>query len=63
MNQHIKYRIDPTKYYYEYKIIRGKSLFKYRSDECSENEYIERSIFHFIKNNPKLIKRELKNNK
>jgi len=63
MNQHLKYRMDPTQHYYEYKLIWGKSIFKYESEKCSEKEYIERSIFHFIKNNPKVIKKELKNNK
>ena len=55
--------MDPTQHYYEYKLIWGKSIFKYESEKCSEKEYIERSIFHFIKNNPKVIKKELKNNK
>ena len=63
MNQHIKYRMDPTQHYYEYKLIQGKSIFKYDNKGCSEKEYIERSIFHFIKNNAKVIKKELKNNK
>ena len=42
--------MDPTQHYYEHKLIWGKSLFKYDNKGCSEKEYIERSIFHFMKN-------------
>ena len=55
--------MDPTQHCYEYKLIQGKSIFNYESEKCSEKEYIERSIFHFIKNNAKVIKKELINNK
>ena len=55
MNQNRKYRMDPTQHYYEYKLIWGKSLFKYDNKGCSEKEYIERSIFHFMKNVSKKI--------
>ena len=39
--------MDPT-YQYQ-KTITGISLFKTKGNKCSESEYKERSIFHFIK--------------